>query len=42
MKYTEIILRLDFYAQIVLFLKGVHEIASLSCSTFDHAKVEKK
>jgi hypothetical protein len=21
--------------------KGMHEIASLSCSTFDHAKVEK-
>jgi hypothetical protein len=26
----------------LLIFKGVHEIASLSCSTFDHAKVEKK
>ncbi len=25
----------------LLIFKGVHEIASLSCSTFDHAKVEK-
>ncbi len=25
----------------LIIFKGVHKIANLSCSTFDHAKVEK-